>query len=101
MKDDKEIEKILLNDEEYENFVNKRTEQDFEKELEDSCSNEVVVEDFKSVINKTSKTKSYINGVQAEGFLGSQNIVRANFLDKKINSFVAGDMYIKFYKYKV
>lgn len=115
MKEDKEIEKILLNDEEYENFVNKRTEQDFEKELEDSCSNEVVVEDFKSVpkeklfsknslysvINKTSKTKSYINGVQAEGFLGSQNIVRANFLDKKINSFVSGDMYIKFYKYKV
>ena len=43
MKDDKEIEKILLNDEEYENFVNKRTEQNFEKELEVSCSNEVVV----------------------------------------------------------
>lgn len=115
MKEDKEIEKILLNNEEYENFINKRTEQDFEKELENSTSKSICTDDFKSVpkeelfskntlysvINKTSKTKSYINGVQAEGFLGAQEIVRDNFLSKKTDSFVAGDMYIKFYKYKV
>lgn len=114
MNEDKEIEKILLNDEEYDNFVNRKTEQDFEKELENSGSKYICTEDFKSVpkdklfskntlysvINKTSKTKSYINGVQAEGFLGSQEIVRDNFLSKKVDSFVAGDMYIKFYKYK-
>lgn len=114
MKEDKEIEKILLNDQEYENFINKKTEQDFEKELENSNPKSLCTKDFKtvpkeklfskntlySVINKTSKTKSYINGVQAEGFLGSQEIVRENFLSKKTDSFVAGDMYIKFYKYK-
>lgn len=115
MKEDKEIEKMLLSDEEFESFVNQKTEQDFEKELEHSVPKVSCSEDFNSVpkeklfsknaiysvINKTSRTKSYINGVQAEGFLGSQEIVRDNFLSKKTNSFVAGDMYIKFYKYKV
>ena len=116
MKEDKEIEKILLNDEEYEKFVNTKTEQEFIKEIEGSKSvKKEIIKDFKRVprekvftkdtlylvMNKQSKTKSYINGVQAEAFLGSENILRENFLSKKTDSFVSGDNYIKFYKYKV
>lgn len=116
MKEDKEIEKILLNDEEYEKFVNTKTELEFIKEIEGSKSlKSQSIEDFKKVpfdklftkdalylvMNKQSKTKSYINGVQAEAFLGSENILRENFLSKKTDSFVSGDNYVKFYKYKV
>lgn len=116
MKEDKEIEKILLNDEEYEKFINTKTEQEFKKEIEGSqVVKHEVIEDFKKVppeklftknalyivMNKTSKTKSYINGIQAEGFLGSENILRENFLSKKTDSFVSGENYVKFFKYKV
>ncbi len=116
MKEDKEIEKILLNDEEYEKFVNTKTENEFIKEIEGAKSiKSEVINDFKKVpreklfakntlylvLNKQSKTKTYINGLQAEGFLGSENILRENFLSKKTDSFVSGDNYVKFYKYKV
>ena len=53
------------------------------------------------VINKNSKTKSYINGVQAEGFLGSQNALREKFLSGKTDYFVSDGNYIKFFKVKV
>ena len=51
------------------------------------------------VINKNSKTSSYINGIQAESFLISP-YEREKFLSGKTDAFVYQDNYIKFYKYK-
>lgn len=116
MKEDKEIEKILLNDEEYNKFINSKTEHEFIKEVEynNSVSGKSIDDITKVpkeklfsrntiyiVMNRKSRTKSYINGIQAEGFLGTQNIQRENFLSGKAASFVSGDNYVKFYKYKV
>ena len=114
MKQDKEIELILLNDEKYEKFIKNKTEQDFNKILNDVINkNPKVITDFKHVpkdklfskkttyyvINKNSKTSSYINGVQAESFLVSA-YEREKFISGKTDSFIYQDNFVKFYKYK-
>lgn len=117
MKDNnsKEIEEILLNNENYEKFLAKKIENEFNDILKVSENKKTQTitdiskltekELFSSkstylVINKSSKTKSYINGIQAEGFLGNQNILRSKFLNGQIDSFVSGDYYIKFCNYE-
>ena len=116
MKEDKEIEQILLNDEKYEKFINERTEREYNQILEDAKNvKNSEIKNLKDapkdllfskkavylVINKQSKTKSYINGVQAEGFLGDKNLVREKLLSGLADSFVSGDNFIKFYKIEV
>ncbi|MBD5402147.1 hypothetical protein HDR58_05035 [bacterium] len=116
MKEDKEIEKLLLNDEAYEKFVNAKIEKEFEKELDNlGIKKEKFITDFKLVpreklfskqatyivMNKKSKTKSFINGMQAESFLGSENSIREKFVSGQTDSFVSGDNFVKFYKLKV
>jgi len=116
MKEDKEIEKILLNDESYDKFVNQKFEKEFALELDKAATvKNTVITDIKQVpqdklfsksaiyivMNKNSKTKSYINGVQAEGFLGADNTLREKFLSAKTDSFVSGDTFVKFCKFKV
>lgn len=113
MKEDKEIEQILLNDENYEKFINDRAEQEFNQILEDAKNlKSAEIKDFKKVpkemlfspkavycvINKLSKTKSYINGMQAEGFLGDKEILREKLVSGLTDSFVSGDNFVKFYK---
>ena len=46
-------------------------------------------------------TKSYINGVQAEGYLGSQNADRMKLLAGEADSFVCENSYVKFIKVTV
>lgn len=114
MMKNKDTEQILLNDEKYEKFLNEKTEKEFKNLLKSvkSVKNESIT-DIKSVpkgmcfsknaiylvINKTSKTQSYINGLQAEGFIDS-NTTREKLLNGKVDYFVNDDNYIKFYKYK-
>lgn len=113
MKEDKEIEKILLNDEKYEKFINEKAEQEFNNILKEAQNvKNTEIKDIKQVpkellfskkatyvvINKTSKTKSYINGLQAEGFLGNKNVLREKLVSGLTDSFVSGDNYVKFYK---
>ncbi len=116
MKENKEIEKILLNDSTYEKFVKTKFEKEFSKEIK-SCKNkkEKIITEIKSVprdklfsknacylvMNKNSKTKSFINGIQAEAFLGGKNSLRDKFLSLELDSFVNGDYYVKFQKLKV
>ena len=116
MKQDKKIEEILLNDVSYEKFVNSKLEKDFEKEISSGqkLKNEFIT-NIKNVpaeklfsknavyivMNKNSKTKSYINGIQAEAFLASDNISREKLMSHQTDSFVHNECYIKFYKLKV
>ena len=114
MKQDKEIEQILLNDERYEQFIKDKAQQDFNKILENASKKEIAeITDFKQmksenlfsknatyfVINKMSKTTSYINGMQAESFLVSP-YEREKFLSGQTDAFIYQDCYIKFYKFK-
>lgn len=114
MKTNKNIEQILLNDEKYEKFVKAKQENDFNKILENAQKQkDTVITDYKKmpkdklfsknatyfVINKNSKTSSYINGMQAESFLVSP-YEREKFLTGKTDAFIYQDNYIKFYKYK-
>ena len=116
MKDNKNIEQLLLDDISSEDLLNSKIEQEFTSQLEDKgCREKKFVTDLKLapkeklfskdavylVINKNSKTKSYINGVQAEGFLGSQNAPREKFLSSKTDYFVSDSNFIKFFKVKV
>lgn len=116
MKENKEIEQILLNDSAYEKLVNTKIEKEFMNEVSPlSIKKEEVIKDIKLVpkdklftkeavylvLNKSSKTKSYVNGLQAEGFLGGQNSLREKFLTLETDAFVNGDYYVKFQEVKV
>lgn len=117
MKENKEIEKILLNDDAYNKMVSSKIEEEFVNELKSAKSGQKKSEitDIKNVpkdklfskdaifeiINKNSRTQSYINGVQAEGFLGTQYSDREKLLSGDIKSFVSGNNFVKFIKVKV
>ena len=117
MRDNKDIEKMLLNNSSYEEIVKTKIENEFKQELKtvNKKRNKKLVTDIKkvpkdklfskdavySVMNKNSKTKSYINGVQADGYLGSQNSVRNNLLAGTADSFVSDNSFVKFEKIKI
>lgn len=116
MNKNKDIEKILLNDASYDEIIRTKVEQDFVQELDKSKSEKSgYITEISSapkdriftkfatyeVINKISKTKSYINGVQAEGFLGNKTAEREKLLAGTIDSFVSGNIFVKFVKVKV
>lgn len=115
MKENKNIEKILLNDQAYEKMLKTRIEKEFKRELMSASAAGKIITDIKKapkdklftksatyeVINKASKTKSYINGVQAEGYLGVQNTDRIKLLKGETDSFVCGNNFVKFIKIKV
>ena len=116
MKTNNEIEKILLNDEEYEKLVSSKIEKDFENVLNEKTSQnpEIITEISKvpqellfsksstfEVINKTNKTKSFINGLQAEGFLGANDFERSKLLKGETNAFVRDNIFVKFVKCKI
>lgn len=117
MKENKEIEKILLNDSDFENMVKSKVENDFKQELANakvlkSLEYITKIKDVPKsrlftkyatfeVMNKASKTKSYINGIQAEGFLGLNVADRNKLLNGESDSFVCGNSFIKFIKVKI
>ena len=91
MKTNNEIEKILLNDAEYDKFVSSKIEKDFENALgEKVAKTSEIISDISQVpktllfsknstfevINKANRRKSYINGLQSEGFLGDNSFER-------------------------
>ena len=115
-KENKVIEQMLLEGFEYEKMVKTKIEKEFNDEIEKSKNNQSkYITDIKSVpagklfskfatyevMNKSSKTKSYINGIQAEGYLGGKNAERQKLLQGETDSFVSGNSYVKFIKVKV
>lgn len=115
MKENKDIEKILLNDKAYEKMLKTKIEKEFMREIEGAKNQDKIITDIKNapkdklfsrfatfeVMNKASKTKSYINGVQAEGYLGIQSVDRSKLINGETDSFVSGNNFIKFIKIRV
>lgn len=116
MKENKEIEQILLNGENYEKMVKAKIENDFKAVLEEGKTLKgKYITDIKcapkeklfsksatyEVINRKSKTRTFINGLQAEGYLGNRNSDREKLLKGESNSFVSDDNFVKFIKVKI
>lgn len=117
MKENKEIEKMLMDDAAYNKLIKSKIEDEFINELNSAKLQRTKDEitDLKKVpkdklfskdavfliMNKNSRTKSFINGVQAEGFLGTQYSDREKLLNAETDSFVCGNSFIKFVKVKV
>ena len=115
-KEDKEIENILLNDEQYEKFVSDRNEKEFLQILKDAKTQKhIEIFDIKKapkdklfskdatylVINKNSRTQTYINGVQADGYLADKNLQREKIIAGLADSFIRDNVYIKFFILRV
>lgn len=117
MSKNKDIENVLLHGSTYDEVVKSKLEQDFQKEIEDvnfeKTKEEITeIKDVPKgflfsksaifeVMNKNSKTKSYINGIQAEGYLGTQNSDRTKLLAGETNSFISGSSFVKFLRVKI
>ena len=116
MKENKDIEQILLNGKNYEKMVKAKIENDFKLALSEKITSKgKYITDIKSVpmdkiftkyatyevINKKSKTRSFINGLQAEGYLGNKISEREKLLSGQTDSFVNEDNFVKFIKVKV
>lgn len=56
---------------------------------------------FYKVFNRKNKTESFINGIQFEGFLGSNKNLRQNILERKLDCFANDEFYIKFDNAKI
>ena len=48
--------------------------------------------------NRDTKCESFINGVQAEAMIGTQNNIRSKILNGELSSFTTENAYIKFEK---
>ena len=110
---DQEIEKVLLNDKQYDSLIKSKLEKEFKNAFNSDERKNKVIKDIKKVpaselfskravylvLNKENKTKSYINGIQAEGFLGSQTLQREKLVSKDTDYFISGNSYIKFYSW--
>lgn len=110
-----DIEKLLLNDAACEKALKNKIEKDFRSKILQKNPAEKYVFDINKVpkdklfskdtifeiLNLNSKTKSYINGVQAEGYLGANNSDRLKLLSGETDSFVSDSVYIKFKKARV
>lgn len=48
--------------------------------------------------NRNTKCESYINGLQAEALIGTQNHIRSKMLNGELNAFTTENAYIKFEK---
>lgn len=51
--------------------------------------------------NRNSKCETFINGVQAEALIGTQNHIREKMLKGELSAFTTDDAYIKFEKVTV
>lgn len=115
MTKDKNIEKKLLAPNEIDELISKKLKNEIEQELKavKKVKKRIIEKDFKAVpsdmtfskqcvyiaFNRNTKTESYINGVQADSLIGMKRDVRAQLLEKSVDSFSNGDYFVKFNSY--
>ena len=49
------------------------------------------------VFNRKNKTESFINGIQAESFLGTSKNLRFKLINREISSFATDDVFVRFH----
>lgn len=49
------------------------------------------------VFNRKNKTENFINGIQAESFLGTSKNLRFKLINREISSFATDDVFVRFH----
>ena len=110
----KDMEQILLNNSSLDEIIKMKIEEEFKLTSSKTKQKNVqkIVCDLKEVpkdlifsrqsvfrvYNRTNKTQTLINGVQADAMIGIQVGVREKILDGELTVFTVDDAYVKFEK---
>lgn len=111
---EEDIEQMLLNNASLDDLIKAKMEKEFKEAIEKSKQEvkSIIITDISKVpehlifskqsvfkiFNKTTKTETVINGLQAEALLGLQNSAREQILKGKLSAFATDDAYVKFEK---
>lgn len=109
-----DIEQLLLEGASIDDLIKMKIENEFKKEFEkgkqkpekkiytdiSKTPKELIFSKSATykLFNRNTKCETFINGVQADGFLGTQNNLREKILEGVISTFTTQDAYIKFEK---
>lgn len=111
----KDMENVLLNNASLDELIKMKIEEEFKSKSQKPKTSNKIISDLKDVppeqiftknsvfklFNRTSKTETYINGLQADALIGAQNGIREKFLDKTLTAFSTDDAYVQFIKAEV
>lgn len=116
-KDINEAEERLLNQTSLDDLIKMKMEQELKTEFEkakETPKKEVITEISKvptdlifskkavyKIFNRTNKTETYLNGVQAEAMLGMQISVREKIKSGQMDAFSTENAYVKFEKIEI
>lgn len=118
MKEKKEdIEQILLGNASLDELIKMKIEKEFRTELANAhkkARTQTITDISKvpqnlifskksvfRVFNRTNKTETFINGVQAEALLGVQNSIREKIYRGELGAFTTDEAYVRFEKVHV
>ncbi len=110
----KDMEQVLLSNASLDELIKMKIEEEFRKDstrkttkmakksildLKD-VPNELIFSKNSvfRVYNRTNKTESLINGIQADAMIGIQSGIREKFLSGELTAFSTDDAYVKFEK---
>lgn len=109
-----DAEEMLLNNASLDELIKMRIEKEFMEDLKKAKEKTKKVEytDIKDVpkdkifsrnsvfrcFNRNTKSETFINGIQADAYIGIQDIIRKKMLQGELNAFTTDDCYIKFEK---
>lgn len=109
-----DAEKILLNNASLDELIKMRIEKEFMEDFKKAKEKPKKIEytNIKDVpkdkifsknsvfrcFNRNTKCETYINGIQADAYIGIQDIIRKKMLQGELDVFTTDDCYIKFEK---
>ena len=110
MKDKKDIEQVLLNNASLDELIKMKIEQEFRKNAKPKKIVQKKVTDLKKVpkekiftkdavfrvYNRINGNETFVNGIQADAMLGTQDSIREKILEKTLTAFSTEDTYVKF-----
>ena len=110
MKED--IEQVLLGNASLDELIKMKIEQEFKTKKVTKTPEKQVITDINKmppgkiftkdsvfrVYNRTDKTETFINGIQADAMIGIQTGIREKFLNKTLSAFATDDSYVQFEK---
>ncbi len=110
----KDMEEILLSKNSLDDLIKMKIEEEFktnEKKLKQKSVKKIIT-DLKDVpqnqiftknsvfklFNRKNKTETFIDGIQADSFIGAQTGIREKFFDGTLTTFATEDAYVRFEK---
>ncbi len=113
-KDETEVEQRLLNHASLDELIKMKMEEELNAEREKAKvkpKTQVITDIAKvpkdlifskkaiyRIFNRTNKTETFLNGLQAEAMLGLQTSIRAKIRSGEMDAFSTNDSYVKFEK---